>query len=98
MKSLAFNKLHYLVLLLGLYGCRDVQPEEKAAYIGRADPLFCGWCGGWLVTVDSITYRANVSEPYKGGNQDVWIRFEKDESDGAKKQGNWITISSIRPR
>ena len=98
MKSPAFNKLPYLVLLLGLYACRDARPEEKAAYIGRADPLFCGWCGGWFVTVDSITYRANVAEQYKEGNQNVWIRFEKDESDGAKKQGNWITISSIRPR
>lgn len=98
MKNLTFKKFRYFVLILGLSGCHNIQPEEKAAYIDRADPLFCGWCGGWLVTIDSIMYRANVPEPYKGGNQDVWIRFEKDESDGAKKQGNWITISSIRPR
>lgn len=98
MKNLALKKLPYLILLLCLPGCGSVQPEEKAAYIDRADPLFCGWCGGWLITVDSILYRANVPEPYKTGNQNVWIRFKKDESDGSKKQGNWITISSIRPR
>ncbi|WP_342089385.1 hypothetical protein [Dyadobacter sp. OTU695] len=98
MKNHALKKLAYLLLIYCSFGCGSVQPEEKAAYIGRADPLFCGWCGGWYVTVDSTMYRANLPVPYNAGNQNVWIRFEKDESDGAKKQGNWINISSIRPR
>jgi hypothetical protein len=98
MKNLALKKIPYLVLVFYLSCCHNVQPEEKAAYIDRADPLFCGWCGGWLVRIDTITYRANVPEPYKTGNQNVWIRFEKDESESWKKHGNWITISSIRPR
>lgn len=98
MKNLAFKKIPYFVLALGLSGCNSVQPEEKAAYIGIADLAFCGMCGGWFVTVDSIMYRANVPESYRSGNQAVWLRFQKDESDGLKKHGNWIIISSIRPR
>jgi hypothetical protein len=98
MKNLALKKLPYLVLVLCLSGCGSVQPEEKAAYIGSADLAFCGACGGWFVTVDSIKYRANVPESYRAGNQAVWLRFQKDESDGSKKHGNWIIISSIRPR
>lgn len=98
MKNLTLKKFPYFVLVLGLSGCNSVQPEEKAAYIGFADLAFCGMCGGWFVTVDSITYRANVPESYKSGNQAVWLRFQKDESDGLKKLGNWIIISSIRPR
>lgn len=98
MKNLTLKKFRYFVLAIGLSGCDSVQPQEKAAYIGIADLAFCGMCGGWFVTVDSITYRANVPESYRSGRQAVWLRFQKDESDGLKKQGNWITISSIRPR
>lgn len=98
MENLAFKKCLYFVLALGLSGCNSVQPEDKAAYLGSADVAFCGMCGGWFVTVDSIMYPANVPEPYRSGNQAVWLRFQKDKSDGLKKHRNWIIISSIRPR
>lgn len=63
MKKLAFNKLPYLVMVLGLYGCHNVQPEEKAAYIGSADLAFCGGCGGWFVTVDTIALAVKKMHP-----------------------------------
>jgi hypothetical protein len=82
----------------GLVSCSEVKTKEKAAIIGRADPLMCGWCGGWFVYVDSIQYRANIPAAYNTENKRVWIRFKKDESDGSKVQGNWIIITSVRER
>lgn len=85
-------------LLLLLIACRRDDPSpEQAALVLYADPLFCGFCGGWFVAVDTVLYRANVPQAF-GPKTPVWIRFRKDESDGLKRMGNWIEIQSIRSR
>lgn len=83
----------------GLLACsKGAESREKAAVIGDRDFTFCSYCGGWFVFVDSTRYRAEVAEPFRGGNKPVWLRFKRDESDGGKVAGKWIVITSIRER
>jgi hypothetical protein len=84
--------------LIGQVSCTEVKSQEEAATIMNLDHLECGGCGGWIVQVDSASYRADIPAPYNKDNTPVWIRFRKDESSGNKVSGRWIIISSIRER
>ncbi len=99
MKKTITFVLFVAFVLAGLLACSNgPESREKAAVIGDMDFTFCGYCGGWFVLVDSVRYRAQVAESFRGGNTPVWIRFKKDESDGGKVAGRWIIITSIRER
>jgi len=87
----------FWLLLLPVACRRDDLPPEQAALVLYTDPLFCGFCGGRFVAVDTVLYRANVPETFVPKTP-VWIRFRKDESDELKRMGNWIEIQSIRAR
>ncbi len=78
-------------------GCQPVAPEQAAVIKGQ-DFTLCGACGGWLVQVDTLFFRADVPAEFAKPATPVWIRFEKDESDGLKLAGHWIKIHAIRRR
>lgn len=81
-----------------LPGCDSVRGKEAAAVVGDMDLTFCGYCGGWFVSVDSVRYRAEIDQPFREQGKRVWIRYKKDESDEGKKMGKWIIVTSIRER
>ncbi|WP_114461258.1 hypothetical protein [Runella aurantiaca] len=91
MRSLIF------LFFLFMAACQPIAPEQAAVITGR-DFTFCGACGGWFVLVDTLTFRAEVPAEFAKPTTPVWIRYEKDESDGLKKAGHWIHIKSIRSR
>lgn len=92
----------FLLLLAGALACqKNVGPEHAAVVAGR-DFTMCGACGGWIVYVvegaDTTMYRADVPAPYDQNATPVWLRYERDLSDGLKEHGRWIKIHSIRGR
>ena len=94
--------LTILFLTLIAVACKKAEPQEHEAVITGRDFTFCGGCGGWFVHIvenkDTTIYRADIAPPFDKPMQPVFIRYEKDESDGNKTAGRWIIIKSIRQR
>lgn len=86
-----------LLLSTLLVSCKEIQPTEQAATVVYRDHTYCGFCGGWFVNVDSTQYRAEIPEPYAKENNQIWIRYELNQTQGYKA-GHWINIKSIRQR
>ena len=92
-----------LLLLAGTFACqKDRVGPERAAVVSGQDGTLCGGCGGWFVDIvegaDTARYRADVPSPFNQAGTPVWIRYERDLSDGLKEYGRWIKIRSIRSR
>lgn len=86
-------------LLVFVLSChKEVDPSEKAALVAVQDFTTCANCGGWVIKVDNISFRAEVPARFTKPDTAVWLRYEKDESTEQKKAGNWIKILSIRER
>lgn len=86
-----------IVMLLFIAGCQPIAPEQATVITGR-DFTFCGACGGWFIRIDTLNFRAEVPAEFAKPTTPVWIRYEKDESNGLKKAGHWIHLKSIRSR
>ena len=81
-----------------VFGCQQIEPQERAATVAVLDFSKCGGCGGWIVEVDNQSFRAELPAEFTKPNTPVWIRYKKDESNGLKKASGWIKILSIRRR
>ena len=59
--------LRALFIVSIMISCTKENSDYKSlGTITGADPTFCGCCGGWFITIDSIEYRI-VSMPDNSG-------------------------------
>ena len=93
------HRIVLFTLVAGLVlGCNDheVQSQEVAATVLNPDYAMCLCCGGTFVQIDSVRYRAIISDEYKSSTK-VWLRFEISKN-SCGRAGNLIDVLSIRRR
>ena len=90
------SSLFFLSISL-LMSCNQTLPPEQAATILYRDHTYCLPCGGWIIRIDSATYRAELPTSFGRDSNAVWIRYEVNENPSYKVFG-WINIKSIRQR
>lgn len=90
-------------LLFILTACTKENSDYKSlGTITGTDPTFCGCCGGWFITIDSIEYRI-VSMPDNSGLDlaketfPVTVKLDWQMiTTGCPSEFKRITVSSIR--